>query len=122
METAADTTSPGSDVADGLDGLAEAAEFLVGQTVPYQTSDSPEWGQVGGSGGRGGGGGVGVGSGRRVSSVASMAEQSRGPGDLSGGGDALLQVWDVVLETLVFLMAFFAGVALTPRCRFFTVF
>ena len=71
----------------------------MGQTVPQPTGDNPEWGSVGGSGGGGGGGGGGAGpggsgvkaAGARASSV-SMMDQSRGPGFLSGGSDALLQV------------------------------
>eukprot|EP00752_Nemacystus_decipiens_P018720 g16783.t1 len=64
-------------------------EYLVGQTVPQPTGDNPEWGSVGGNGGGGSGGGGGGGA-ERASSV-SMMDQSRGPGFLSGGSDALLQ-------------------------------
>ncbi|CAN0131113.1 unnamed protein product, partial [Ectocarpus sp. 4 AP-2014] len=70
-------------------------EYLVGQTVPQPTGDCPVWGRVGvgggGSGGTGSGGGVGgAQASTRVSSV-SMMDQSRGPGFLSGGSDAILQ-------------------------------
>ncbi|CAN0041907.1 unnamed protein product [Ectocarpus sp. 12 AP-2014] len=70
-------------------------EYLIGQTVPQPTGDCPVWGRVGVGGGGGGGTGSGGGVGgaqasTRVSSV-SMMDQSRGPGFLSGGSDAILQ-------------------------------
>eukprot|EP00903_Cladosiphon_okamuranus_P005945 g5874.t1 len=91
-----DNSGTGSGPQDPGTGIKE---YLVGQTVPQPTGDNPEWGSVGGSGGGGGGGsggGAGAGSsggkaaGARASSV-SMMDQSRGPGFLSGGSDALLQ-------------------------------
>lgn len=63
-------------------GVPAPTEYLVGQTAPYETSDSPEWGRVGG---RVGGSLAGTGAGF-------VPDQTRGVGDFSGQQDALLQV------------------------------
>ncbi|CAM9903085.1 unnamed protein product, partial [Pylaiella littoralis] len=76
-----------------VDEHSNSREYLVGQTVPQPYGDSPEWGSVGGggSGGAGGSAGAGGAGGSSSSSSVSMVDQSRGPGFLSGGSDALLQ-------------------------------
>lgn len=64
----------------GKGGRDIAEEYLIGQTAPLYTGDSPEWGRViGGVGGVSAGGGWGAG----------------GTLEYTGGTDALLQVLEI---------------------------
>ena len=88
--------------------LSNHREYLVGQTIPQPTGESPAWGRVGGGGAWAGG--AGGGGGAAGASVVSAVDRCRGAGHFSGGGnDALLQVigWFGLVRGLLLVVSCF---------------